>query len=216
MVLHELSQPLTTLHGILELELREQEKRGQPEVAVQQALEQADQAIRVYRAMRDLVAIETEPPESRSNEPPGNLDQALREVTAELAPLARSRSVLLGLGSLAGPAKTRLPAPRLWMTMHKLLESLIEASPPEARVTAALGLRHDRICAVFSVAPGLEQAAASLAQAIPARSRGANSREVDWGFLLARRIVEKAGGMVSFEPNQLQATELVVDLPRAG
>jgi len=69
MVLHELSRPLTTLHGILEAELRQQEHKGRPRVAVQQALEQADQAIRVIRAWRDLVAIETEPSESSFSEP---------------------------------------------------------------------------------------------------------------------------------------------------
>lgn len=211
LALHELSQPLTTLRGFLELELAGQEARNQPSDNTRSALQQADEIFCIFRALRDLAELEAPQPPA----PPGRLDRVLCEVAETLIPVARSRDIELDLRCAPHLAPSRLSPERLAMVLHGLLAPLIELCPPHSRLAVEAKQLGPRAAAVCSVSPSLDPAATGLAQPLPVKVPAAGARQVAWEFLLARRALELAGGSVTVGSDE-QQTQLAAVFPAAA
>ena len=95
-LLHSLSQPLTTLRCSLELSV--EEVAGQQQDAVSAALEQTDRVIAVVRLMREYLDTES----AAIGYPPVPVGPVLRVVVDHLSPVAAARQAKFAPTRLSG------------------------------------------------------------------------------------------------------------------
>ena len=129
-LVHSLSQPLTALHGCLTAALRK------PQIAVrdlQTALQQADAAIFLAAALRELLAGEG------GGAQPGVSDASacLLEAVDDFLPVAESARVKIKLTS-SGPCQVKLDAGRLRPALYYVVEFALNRARPRSQIYIAV------------------------------------------------------------------------------
>jgi signal transduction histidine kinase len=186
-LLHSLSQPLTSLRCSLELSV--EDIAGQSQNTVSAALEQTDCVIAVVRLMREY--LDTEP--LTVAQPPVPLGPVLRSVADQLAQVAAERQVQLQL--TGGCSSTvALAEPRLRLALQYLIGSLIEELPRHRHITLRLeqGASESELRA-YVERPDVKSAiVASKSDSVTATLHNVQRA-------IARRMLESAGAMLTFE-----------------
>jgi signal transduction histidine kinase len=194
-MLHDLSQPLSTITCLLEVNLLLSHSAKQSRHNGQIALQQVRSVVWLFRALRELWEA-------------GNADQdrqvvplvvCLREVVADLLPVAESAKVKLSLTSNSD-CRVNFQASRLRQALFHLLEFALGSSTPgaevkitareadEARVTVAIS--------AVEVSGSEAKAGGSAAESTEWKQRDLKRR---LGLAVAWRIFESAGGNLRIE-----------------
>lgn len=205
---HALNQPLTTMRCSLELALHQPRSLEQYREEVRGALERAEQVIRLVAGIRQLV--EAEDPGDDRRVP--ILESALREVVADLAPLAELLQVRL-LVRCDSPGQVRFEAHRLRQALFLLLEFALSSSPCGAAVEIHLAeSAQECVLTVTTIPIGI---AAEETAAEDEPEWKAKELEQRLGLATARRMFETAGGHFGAEENG-EPRRLEIRLPRAA
>jgi hypothetical protein len=183
-LLHSLSQPLTSLRFSLELSV--EEVAGQQQDAVSAALEQTDRVIGVVRLMREYLDTES----ATLPQTPVPVGPVLRSVVDQLSSVAAGRQV--GLRLMGGCSSTiALPEPRLRLALQYLVGVLVEKQPRHGDIT--LRLEQGRLESELRAHAGGEECGAGVARHEPGISTLHDVR-----LAIARRVLESAGASLVF------------------
>ena len=131
---HALSQPLTTLHGTLELALLSDATPAEAHPALEDALQQVQTAVSMTRLLRELADAEMSDPPAR----PTSLTSVLEELREDLEKLAQARGIRLLLQSDVSSPVLAIPSD-LRRAIQYLVERALDRSPAGGvvQITAA-------------------------------------------------------------------------------
>jgi signal transduction histidine kinase len=200
-LLHSLSQPLTSLRCSLELSV--EDVAGQQQDTVSAALEQTDRVIGVVRLMREY--LDSESPTLPQTAVP--LGPVLRSVVDQLSSIAAGRQV--GLRLVGGCSSTIvLPEPRLRLALQYLVGVLVEQQPRHGDIT--LRLEQGPSESELRAHVGREDCGAAVARHEPGI---ATLHDVQ--LAIARRLLESAGASLVFGGDDRSGFRLCIPrLPR--
>ena len=200
-LLHFVSQPLTTLHCVLESSLAQDEVEHTEDIFL--ALEQTERVIGAVRLMREYLEAE----QVCSSTVPVPLGPLVDMVLQQLAALAETRGVHL-FGS--GVSKAVIPARHDWLqrALLYLVGALIEREPPGRAITVLI--EDGRTQSVISGHSFL--AKPSLDCAPPPAPDSSVLRQVK--IAIAQRALESAGALVQFYSDDRPG--FTIRIPRSG
>ncbi len=142
-IFHELSQPLSTLTCLLEVNLLVSRPAKSTRHDLQIALKQIHWVVRLFRSLRELVEA-GELPQDRQVL---NLADCLREVVADFLPVAAKRNVKVALFCEAnvssGKGLVSFQASRLRQGLLHLLEFALEGCPGGTEIQITAGAAGD-------------------------------------------------------------------------
>lgn len=196
-IIHRLSQPLTALHGSLELALLTPHGAAEYRSALQEALTQARSLLGMLASLRDLVDAE-DPGES--SEVTG-LKALVEDAVGELRALAETRGVKISFDS-KGAVFVRADSARLRMAVYKVIRHAIARSPERGAMRVVLATE-DRLAWFVVVDEGCTLSAGELDHLTRALTLGALFSEaskrdtLEWA--VAKRIFETQGGTVQVQ-----------------
>jgi signal transduction histidine kinase len=178
-LLHSLSQPLTSLRCSLELSV--EDIAGQQQDAVSAALQQTDRVIAVVRLMREYLDADS----TALAQSPVPVGPVLRSVVDELSSVAADRQVALRL--MGGCSSTiALSEPRLRLALQYLIGILVEQQP-----------RHGEIMLRLEQSPSESELHAFIVRgkdgAAVAKPDPGIATLHDVQLAIARRLLESAG-----------------------
>lgn len=189
-LLHDLSQPLSTLTCLLEVNLLSPRPAKQSRHDLEVALRQVRCIVSLVRCVRALVEADN----SEGGAEIVSLPECLSAVVAELRPLAESAQVGLSLVSTAA-CQVRFHGKRLRQAFFHLINFAIESSAPNEKVTVTATEKNEEArvtvaaselrFAEMDAAPGRSAAAAER------RQRDLKRR---LKLAMAEMIFERAGG----------------------
>jgi signal transduction histidine kinase len=224
---HDLSQPLSTLTCLLEVNLLLSRPAKRTRHDLQIALKQTHSIVRLVRGLRELVDA-GKPQEDQQVIP---LAGCLREVVGDLQPVAEARSVKLSLicagicpaGTSSAECLVKFPASRLRQAFFHLLEFALERCAAGSQIKISAAEENDVIGVTVAVSgTTISENMPSKAGAgptAPVASSGAKAAELKQRELkrrlrlaIARRIFETADGSLRAE-NSGQRLWLEVRLP---
>jgi signal transduction histidine kinase len=218
-IFHDLSQPLSTLTCLIEVNLLVSRPAKCMRHDLQIALKQTHSVMRLIRRLRELVA-SGDPQEDQQVL---NLADCLREVVADLLPVAEKQAVKLALlcdAASSGKCLVSFQDSRLRQGLLRLLEFALEGCPggTEIQITAAAD---GDVARVMVAVPTVQPAEVVVAQAgahgktgASADSMNVKQRELKrrLALAIARRIFEGADGSLHGR-NGANALCLEVRLP---
>jgi signal transduction histidine kinase len=208
---HDLSQPLSTLTCLLEVNLLLSRSLKQLRHDLKIALQQVRCIVQTFRNLRELWESGNAPQDQEVL----SLAGCLREVLADLLPVAQSARVKVSLTS-ASDCLVNFQASRLRQALVHLLESTVgaPAAGAEAKITAGEENHAVRVTVAIS-AVGSSDAKArdaeSTAESVERKQREFKRR---LGLAIARRIFESADGSLYAE-GSAERWGLEVRLPLA-
>lgn len=197
-LLHSLSQPLTTLCCSLELSM--EKTAGQQQEAVAAALEQAERVIGLVRLLREYLDAELTQPFAK----PANLVPILRDVVEEISSVAAVRDIEIRLTGNS-PARICLPQSRVRVALEYLIGPLVEGQPSHGRVD--MQLQDSGSMSILKAHTGVPSPASG--SSLPLEPVSAILRQAR--LAIARRILEAAG--VSLELPKNPAVGFVLRIP---
>ena len=198
-LLHSLSQPLTTLRCSLELSV--EDVAGQQQDAVSAALEQTDRVIGVVRLMREYLDSES----ATLPQTAVPLGPVLRSVVDQLSSIAAGRQV--GLRLVGGCSSTiALPEPRLRLALQYLVGVLVEQQPRHGDIT--LRLEQGPSESELRAHAGREDCGAAVVRQDPGI---ATLHDVQ--LAIARRVLESAGASLVFGGDDHSGFRLCIPRP---
>ncbi len=196
---HALNQPLTTLQISLELSLQQPRSEAEYQQTLRRALRQAREIARLTSGIRDLVQAGDPGPRRQVL----SVEDFLREIAADLQPVAESKQVRLSLrGRLDGTVS--MEPQRLRQALFSLLEFALDRS---------------RAGAVAIIEAGESESESVIRLSSTAKPDLDSSHSLNW--VIARRMVEAAGGTLHFDVHRGKISielrlPLVSDLSPAG
>jgi signal transduction histidine kinase len=197
-LLHSLSQPLTSLRCSLELSV--EDVAGQQQDAVSAALEQTDRVIAVVRLMREYLDTE-----SAAVAQPVPVGPVLRGVVDHLSPVAADRQV--GLRLMGGCSSTiALPEARLRLAFQYLVGVLVEKQPRHGDIT----LRLEQGALESELRAHVERVDCGAAVA---RHDPCIATLHDVQLAIARRLLESAGASLVFGGDDHSGFRLCIPRP---
>jgi signal transduction histidine kinase len=201
-IFHELSQPLSTLTCLLEVNLLMPRPAKRTRHDLQIALKQTHSVMRLIRGLRELV----EAGDAQQDQQTLNLTDCLVEAVADLLPVAEKQSVKLVLVCEAGSDSTclvRFQASRLRPGLLRLLEFTLEGCSrgTELQITAAADRDAVRVTVAVpteSVPEAVIAKAGAVKTRVPASDGSADIKQRELKrrvrLAIARRIFEGAAG----------------------
>lgn len=221
-IFHDLSQPLSTLTCLLEVNLLVSRPAKRMRHDLQIALKQTHSVMRLIRGLRELVGA-GDPQEEQSAV---NLTDGLREVVADLLPVAEKQNVKLSLVAEVDGSKdqclVRFQAWRLRQGLLRLLEFAMEGCPrgTEIKITATRGDAAARVAvAIPSLSPrgGIVRKVGTRAKREAPVSGSAKVKPPELktrlALVIARRIFESGDGSLQVQHGTAGLC-LAVCLPR--
>ena len=215
---HDLSQPLSTLTCLLEVNLLLSRPAKQTRHDLQIALKQVHSIVRLVRGLRELADA-------------GNVHQDqqvlsvaayLREVVADLRPVAESANVKLSLICRAGTSSSgclvNLQPSRLRQALYHLLEFALGSAAAGAEIEIAAG-EEDGAARVRVALPALDSRhPKALAPTAESAERKQCELKQRLGLAIARRIFESVDGSLHTEDGRgrlwLEVRLPLVPLPK--
>jgi signal transduction histidine kinase len=196
-IIHRLSQPLTALHGALELALMTSRSIEEYRSALKEMLTQADSLLSMLGSLRELVDAE----ELGGSNEAARLEVLAEEAIGELRPLADSRSVSLTFNP-RGTLPLRADVGKLRLAVYKVIHHAVAGSPKRGAVRVSL-FTDDRNAYFEVVHQGRLPAPDEIAHLTKAVSLGALFSEasmrgtLEWA--VAKRLFENQDGIVQVE-----------------
>jgi light-regulated signal transduction histidine kinase (bacteriophytochrome) len=192
--LHQLSQTLTSLRGILELALLVDSDAQEYRRVIQQSLAQAEGLVQLFKSYRALAEADTS---DLANAEVG-LGELVRVVLEQLRPLADSRRLTVHMESGDNCVVQTDPA-RLLVALRRGLLCAIQQSPPGGKLEVSISSNASSACLALAAK---RQSAESVSQPGLAKTPAHESTkesasdigEGDWTS--ARRAVEMLGGNI--------------------
>lgn len=208
-IFHDLSQPLSTLVCLLEVNLMVSRPVKQLRHDLQIALKQANSVVRLHRALRELWDAGNVPQDQETL----SLTVCLREVAAELLPAAALAKVRVSLAP-SSECRVRFQGSRLRQALVHLLEFSLDSCAAGAAMTITAdekGQTARVTVAVSAVAPetGAESSAGEPPQQADGKGRELKRR---LRLAMARRTFESANGSLQVKHSGEQLW-LEVSLP---
>lgn len=203
-LVHSLSQPLTALHGSLTASLRQPPPSLLARQNLQVALQQADTAIFLAAAMRELLACEDGLVPLRASD----LNACLTDVVEELLPVAQSARLAIKR-TPAGLCQVRLETGRLRQALHYVVEFAIHHARPQSEIRIRLTRKPSDASITVRVAVPAEPQSAVLR---PGKA-STNDLHRRVTLAIARRTFELAAGSLEIRRAAGQTT-LLIRLPR--
>ena len=215
-IFHELSQPLSTLVCLLEVNLLISRSAKQMRHDLQIALKQARSIVQFDNALRELWSAGN----AQQDQQPLSLGGCLREVVADLLPVAQSNQVEVVLTS-DSDGLVNFQASRLRQGLFHLLEfalaSCAVGGQIQIKITAGEDEESVRVTVAISatVVPEVEesdakaQARSGTAESAPSKQRELKRR---LGLVIARRIFETGDGSLHAQASG-ERMRLEVSLP---
>ncbi len=220
-IFHELSQPLSTLTCLLEVNLLVSRPAKRTRHDLQIALKQTQSVMRLFRGLRELV----EAGDPKQDQQVLNLADCLHEVIADIVPVAEKQNVKLALLGEAAISSDKclvsFQASRLRQGLLRALEFTLEGCPGgmEIQITSAAD---GDVARVIVAVPTVQPPKVVVAKADAHGNRVASvddsmnvkQRELKRRLALAvaRRIFEGADGSLRVQ-NSTNALCLEVRLP---
>jgi len=193
---HDLSQPLSTLTCLVEVNLLLSRPLKQLRRDLKIALQQVRSIVQLFRNLREL----WEAGNVQQDQQVFSLTGCLREVLADLLPVAKSTHVKVTLTS-GSDCLVNFQASRLRQALFHLLESALGASPASAKVKITAGEENDGVRVTVEVS--LVGGAGSKAQDSGSTAESAERKQREFkrrlGLAIARRIFETADGSLHAE-----------------
>ena len=210
-LVHELSQPLTSLRGSLEVALLGEMDESECRKVLEQSLEEAHRMAGDLATLREVLEAE-DPGEGFQSV---GWRQLAAKVVQDVAPIARGKGVRLVLKPLAD-ADVKINLPRVEGVLRQLLQQVIRQGPRKRVIH--IGLSVQESTASLSICDeGLAPEAAALAtETLPALTpAGARGRtKLAWWIL--RRTIEVQGGWLEIEKIPRHGIRCRVFLPLAS
>ncbi len=212
-IFHDLSQPLSTLVCLLEVNLLLSRPAKQLRHDLQIALQQANSIVRFERALRELWEAGSEHQDQETL----SLAVCLRGVVADLLPMAESARVKLVLASSAD-CVVKVQASRLRQALAHVIEFALASSGPGAEVKITADERDGTGQVAVVVSAGTLSACGTPgAKAVTGeKAPPSDGKRREWkgrlGLAIARRILEMAGGSLLAE-NSADGLRLELRLP---
>jgi len=188
-LLHDLSQPLSTLTCLLEVNLLLSRPLKQVRHDLKIALQQLHGIVRLFRRLRELVDAGA----LQQDQERVSLTSCLTGIVADLSPLAGAARVKLSAGS-SSDCLVNFQASRLRQALTHLLEFAL-SSPARAQITITTATGRLTIAVRATVPRSVESAPENRADGSTAESQREWNR--NRGLAIARRIFEAGGA--SFE-----------------
>lgn len=211
-IFHDLSQPLTTLVCLLEVNLLLSRPAKQVRHDLQIALKQANSIVRFDRALRELWESGNTP----EHEQVLSLTACLREVVADLLPVAESANVKLSLTS-SRDSLVNFHAGRLRQAVFYLLEFALGSAAVGAEVKVAASEEEESVRITVAISEAVSFA--SKARTVENNADSAEQKQREWkrrmGPAIARRIIESGDGTLQTESSGKRLW-LEVRLPSAS
>jgi K+-sensing histidine kinase KdpD len=200
-LLHDLSQPLSTLTCLLEVNLLLPRSLKQVRHDLKTALHQAHSIARLFRLLRAL----WESGSAQQDTETVSLTACLRETVADLLPVAEAAKVKLLLTSNSA-CRVNFQPSRLRQAINYLIGFAIESSAgqSEIKITADEERGVARITDVISAVAG----GGVLPQGNPAEAAEQRQRDLKrrLGLVAAGRIFEGGGGQIEIASDRLRTT----------
>ena len=212
-ICHHLSQPLTALHGSLELGLRRRGSAAEYRTSLEDALEQADRLLRLIRSLQELAESEN------SDTVAENVlfSVLVREVTEDLGLLAKARGLSLSV-QCEGDLYVSANSLRLQQAIFEVIGNAIEYSPARGTVRVSLSCSHGDACLTISdEGPGVppEERDRLFDPFYRRRPTTQANEENGLGLVIPKRILEALGGTIQVESEVGQGTCFRIRLPLA-
>jgi signal transduction histidine kinase len=200
-MLHDLSQPLSTITCLLEVNLLLSHSAKQSRHNGQIALQQVRSVVWLFRALRELWEAGNAPHDQEVL----SLDACLREAVADLRPVAESSNVKLSLTSSSDSLVT-FQAGRLRQALFHLLEFALGSAAAVAEVKVTAVEDEEAVRVTVAISPiAISEAGGSgpKARAVGSRTDSAEGKQRELkrrlGLAIARRIFEGANGSLQTE-----------------
>jgi signal transduction histidine kinase len=215
-IFHDLSQPLSTLVCLLEVNLLIARSAKQMRHDLQIALKQARSIVQFDKALRELWSAGN----AQQDQQQMSLGGCLREVVADLLPVAQSNQVKVVLTS-DSDGLVNFQASRLRQALFHLLEFALASCAAGGQIQIKITADEDeeavRVTVAISAtaAPEVEesnagaQARSGTAESAPSKQRGLKRR---LGLVIARRIFETGDGSLHAQASG-ERLRLEVSLP---
>jgi len=194
-IFHDLSQPLSTLVCLLEVNLMLSRPAKQLRHDLQIALKQANSVVRLHRALREL----WDAGNAQQDQEELSLTLSLQEAVTDLLPVAQLAKVTVSLTS-SSECRVVFQASRLRQALVHLLEFALDSGAAGAEIViTADEENHTARVTVAVTAVALAKAGASGAKVV----EGEPTQQAEWknrelkrrvGLAVARRIFESANG----------------------
>jgi len=206
---HDLSQPLSTLTCLLEVNLLLSRPLKQLRHDLKIALQQVRSIVQLFRNLREL----WEAGNVQQDQQVFSLAGCLREVLAEVLPVTKSTHVKVALTS-GSDCLVNFQASRLRQALFHLLESALGASAGSAKVKITAGEENDgvRVTIEISAVGGSGSKAHDAVSTAESAERKQREFKRRLGLAIARRIFETADGSLHEEGSE-ERSWLEVRLP---
>ena len=210
-LIHELSQPLTSLQGSLELALLGEVKECGCRKVLQQSFEEAHRLARGLATLREVLEAE-DPGEDFQRV---NWKRLVRKALKDVAPAARGKGLRLVLEPLAD-AFVKVNPPRVEAALRELFRQLIRSGPKRRAIRIGLSVQ-EGVASLLVCDEGLVSKAAASAVATPPASNSAEDlRRAELAWWILRRSIEVQGGRLEIEKIPLRGVRCRVSLPLAS
>jgi K+-sensing histidine kinase KdpD len=195
-LIHELSQPLTSLRGSLEVALLEETGSSEHGQVLEQCLEEAHRMAQGLGTLRNVLEAE----DAGEYFQPVSWKQVVKEALKEVVPMAREKALQLIVESMAD-AYVKVNPPRFESVMRELLQQMILHGSRGQVIRMRLSVHESG--ALLTVCDGrlASDANATAKETKPATrlAEALYKDQPDWWIL--RRSIEGQGGRLEIEKN---------------
>jgi len=195
-VAHDLRTPLTRLRGTAEVALRGGESGGPQAEALADCVEQADEVLRLLRAMMEIS--EAEAGMLRLETAPCDLGELARSAAELYTEVAESKRIAMNV-AISGAAPVVADKVHLRQAVANLVDNAIKYTPEGGRVSVAVATEASEAhLSISDTGPGIpETEQARIWERLYRGDTSRSQRGLGLGLSLVRAIVEAHGGRVA-------------------
>lgn len=211
-VSHEFRTPLAILYTGLDLLHRES---GQQQAMIRRLDAMKEQAHYIGTLVEDMLTLTQLDGQRTFNIAPLDLNQVMRDLHTEFAPLAQERQITLTVETPPQSVRLRGHISSLNRALRNLIDNGLEFTPPGGTVSLSVTIEQG-MAAVRVRDTGCGIGAEHLPHIFERFYRGdqaRTSRHAGLGLSIARRIIELHGGTIEVSSQAGQGTVFAVYLP---
>jgi signal transduction histidine kinase len=210
-LIHQLSQPLTSLRGSLELALLGEVKEPECRKILQQSFEESLRLAAGLTTLREVLEAEDRGEDFQRV----NWKRLVRKALKDVAPAARGKGLQLVLEPLAD-AYVKVNPPRVEAGLRELFRQLIRRGPQGRALRIGLSVQ-EGTASLLVCDEGLgSKAEASAAATPPASNSAEEMQRTELAWWILRRSIEVQGGRLEMENISSRGVRCRVSLPLAS